>query len=82
MTRTKAILLVVACYVVVAAVRLTAPANINTRDQARQGMYVLDILERGTFFLPYDHSDGKPATKPPLYNWAAAAVSLAGGQGS
>jgi hypothetical protein len=54
---------------------LTAPYDLDAHDQAKQGLYVLDVVQGGSFFLPTERGV-IPATKPPLYNWAAAAVSL------
>jgi 4-amino-4-deoxy-L-arabinose transferase-like glycosyltransferase len=79
MSPTKIILLLVLCYVFVALVQLTGPFDIDNRDQAFQGLYVIDVFQKGSFFLPTEYGS-HPATKPPLYTWAAAAVSLAYGK--
>jgi len=79
MDRSKTIALLFVCYGLVAFFRLMAPSDIDVRDQAKQGLYVLDVVQKGSFFLPTERGS-KPATKPPLYNWAAAAVSLAWGK--
>lgn len=76
MDRRKIIALLFVCYGLVAGLRLTAPADIDIRDQAKQGLYVLDIVQKGSFFLPTERGS-RPATKPPLYNWAGAVVSAA-----
>ena len=78
MNTTRCIALLVACYLLLAALRLTAPFDLDNRDQAKQGLYVLDVVQRGAIFLPTERGE-KPASKPPLYNWAAALVSLAWG---
>ncbi len=66
------------CYALVVAVRLCAPSDIDNRDQAKQGLYVIDVVHNGKIFLPTMHGV-EPATKPPLYNWIAAGVSLVWG---
>jgi 4-amino-4-deoxy-L-arabinose transferase-like glycosyltransferase len=58
----------------ITVIRLTAPSDIDNRDQVKQGLYILDVVQRGSFFLPVEH--GHPSTKPPLYTWVAAAISL------
>lgn len=78
MSRRKIIILLLLCYAFVVALQLTVPSDLDNRDQALQGLYVLDIVQGGSFFLPT--SGGQPATKPPLYTWLAAAVSLAWGK--
>ena len=78
MNRTRIIALLFVCYALVATLRLTAPCDLDSHDQAKQGLYIVDIVENGKFFLPTLHGV-EPATKPPLYNWAAAALSLVGG---
>ena len=79
MDRSKTIALLFVCYGLVAFFRLMAPSDIDVRDQAKQGLYVLDVVQKGSFFLPTERGS-KPATKPPLYNWVAAVVSLAWGK--
>lgn len=79
MDRRKIIALLFVCYGLVAVLRLTAPSDIDNRDQAKQGLYVLDIVQKGSFFLPTERGS-RLATKPPLYNWAGAVMSLAWGK--
>ncbi len=79
MTRTRYIAALLVCYGLLAAMRLTTPYDIDERDQAKQGLYVLDVVQRGSFFLPMERGV-KPATKPPLYNWIAAAFSAGSGE--
>jgi 4-amino-4-deoxy-L-arabinose transferase-like glycosyltransferase len=78
MGRKKIIILLCLCYVFVAFIQLDAPFDLDNRDQAMQGLYVLDVVQKGSFFLPTQC--GQPTTKPPLYTWVAAAVSLAFGK--
>lgn len=78
MARKKIIILLILCYMFVALVQLVAPFDIDNRDQAMQGLYVLDVVQKGSFFLPTQC--GQPTTKPPFYTWVAAAVSLALGK--
>ncbi len=70
----KAILLLSACYVLVTAMRLAVPVDIDNKEQYLQGLYVIDILQKGSLFLPT--AGGQLATKPPLYTWTAALFSL------
>jgi 4-amino-4-deoxy-L-arabinose transferase-like glycosyltransferase len=74
MNRRKTIFLLFLCYGFIAVVRLTAPFDIDDRDQAQQGLYVLDVVQRGAFILPFER--GNPSTKPPFYNWVAAVLSI------
>ena len=74
MNRKRIILLLFLCYAFVAVVRLTAPFDIDNRDQAKQGLYVLDVVQRGSFILPFER--GNPSRKPPLYNWVGAGLSV------
>jgi 4-amino-4-deoxy-L-arabinose transferase-like glycosyltransferase len=69
----------VALYLVLTALRIVGPYDFDERDQAKQGFYVIEVAERGAFFLPYDHWADEPATKPPLYNWVAGLLALAWG---
>ena len=63
------------------AARATAPSDMLTRDQERVATYVLDITERGNWIVQHDIW-GQVASKPPVFNWlAAAAVSVAGDAG-
>ncbi len=78
MRRMKALALLFVCYAVVVLLRLTAPSEMDNRNQSTQGLYVIDVVKNGSFFLPTVQDD-EPATKPPLYNWIAAAISLAWG---
>ena len=74
MTRRKILLMLFVCYGLVAVLRLTAPFDIDNRDQAKQSLYVLDIVQGGSLILPLER--GNPSRKPPLYNWVGAALSV------
>ena len=78
MNRKATLTLLCVCYALAVAVRLCAPSDIDNRDQAKQGLYVIDVVHNGKIFLPTMHGV-EPATKPPLYNWIAAGVSLVWG---
>ena len=56
-----------------------SPNNLDNRDQALQGLYVIDIFYNGHYILQTEHQDD-PASKPPLYNWLAALASLPFGE--
>lgn len=51
--------------------RIASPGDLNTKDQPRTVAYTVDMLQNGHWRLPSDMM-GRPATKPPLYNWIAA----------
>lgn len=61
----------IAAVVAVLAVRILGPSDLWDQTQPRTISYTTDILVNGNWALPVD-SGGKPATKPPLYNWIAA----------
>lgn len=72
--------LLLTLFLVVAAIRITAPSDIATGDQPLQAENVRTIVERGDWIVQY-HADGTAASKPPLYNWLAAIpILLAGGE--
>ena len=75
MDRKRIIALLFLCYVLVVALRLAAPFDLDDHDQAKQGLYILDVVQKGSFFLPTERGT-LPATKPPFYNWIAAGISL------
>ncbi|MBL7223291.1 MAG: hypothetical protein ISS72_05540 [Candidatus Brocadiae bacterium] len=65
MQRRSALALLTAAYAVLSIARLTAPLDLDNRDQARQGLYIIDIMQRGAWFHPYERGMTRPATKPP-----------------
>ena len=70
----------------VLAVRVGGPSDLYDNDQPKTVAYTADIVLHDRWVLPRDHMpskddvhDGRPATKPPMYNWiGAAAVGLTG----
>lgn len=74
MDRRHSLLLLLVLYGILVTARLSAPYDIDTSDQAKQGLYVVDVVQKNSFFLPTCR--GALATKPPLYNWVAACFSL------
>lgn len=52
-----------------------APADLDERDQARQGLYINDLYYNGNFVIQY-HRSSSIETKPPLYNWLAYPFSV------
>src|SRR6266545_921512 len=58
--------------------RFSLPDDLDSNDQAKQALYVLDIWERGSWILPREQGV-LPATKPPLYAWLAALASAPAG---
>jgi len=79
MDRRKIVFLLFFCFVIVTVIRLTAPSDIDNRDQAKQGLYVLDVVQKGSFIIP-NELGSRPSTKPPFYTWVAAGVSLVWGK--
>jgi 4-amino-4-deoxy-L-arabinose transferase-like glycosyltransferase len=52
---------------------MLAPIDLFQGDQEKQVGYVMDILHGGKLSVQYE-VNGRIATKPPLYNWCAAAA--------
>jgi hypothetical protein len=65
--------------VVVVVFRLLGPDDLDTNDQAKQTLYVLDVWDAGRWILPMER-EVVPATKPPLFTWLAVAASVPFGQ--
>ena len=61
MNRRALLMLALVFYGAVVGIKLAAPGALLDRDQARQGLYVLDITQGGSPFLPY-----QPVEKPLL----------------
>jgi 4-amino-4-deoxy-L-arabinose transferase-like glycosyltransferase len=61
------------------AIRLTAPANLLDQDQERPATYVLDAVKNGNWICQRDLS-GDITSKPPLYTWFCAALTVANGR--
>ncbi len=61
------------------AVRMTGPSDIICKDQLKPAAYALDCIQNGKWIIQHD-SVGGVASKPPLYTWAVAAVTLAQGR--
>jgi 4-amino-4-deoxy-L-arabinose transferase-like glycosyltransferase len=59
--------------------RLAAPENLLDQDQQRPAAYVLDVLKNGNWVCQHDLS-GEIASKPPLYTWVCALISLPSGR--
>lgn len=58
---------------IVLGVRWFGPHDLYEKDQPKTMAYTADIVRNGRFALPRDVIY-QPATKPPMYNWVAAAV--------
>lgn len=65
-------------FLVLAGLRVLAPEDLFQGDQEKPVGYVMDILHGGRLAIQYE-VNGRIATKPPLYNWCAAAACLATG---
>src|SRR5689334_16997704 len=55
--------------------RQLAPPNLLDQDQENPGIYVLDVVQNGHWICQRNLL-GEIASKPPLYTWLAALVSL------
>ena len=71
----------------VLAVRIGGPSDLYDNDQPKTVAYTADVVIHGRWVLPRDHMphpdhvhDGRPATKPPMYNWLGALAVKATGQ--
>ena len=60
-------------------IRLTAPPNLLDQDQENPAAYVLDAVKNGNWICQRDLS-GEITSKPPLYTWICAVVTLACGR--
>lgn len=70
MRRTPVIILVLTL-AIIALARVLGPSDLYDQHQPRTIAYTADIVVNGHWILPID-AMGKPATKPPLYNWIGA----------
>jgi 4-amino-4-deoxy-L-arabinose transferase-like glycosyltransferase len=61
----------------VLAMRIAAPSDAFDNEQPKTIAYTVDIVANGNVVMPYDMY-GRPATKPPLYNWLAVPVVASG----
>ncbi len=57
------------------AVNLSSPSDLMDKDQQRPAAYVLDVVRNGNWICQRDVS-GAVTSKPPLYTWLAALVTL------
>ena len=60
-------------FALTALLQMTAPPDLLKGDQRKQVGYVMDLLHGGSLTIQYE-VNGEIATKPPLYNWCAAAA--------
>ena len=73
--------LAVAALLCVLAARILGPSDAWDQTQQTTIAYTTDMLVNGRWVVPADRN-GKPATKPPLYNWMAAPAVAASGYSS
>src|SRR2546423_15019102 len=59
--------------------RLASPPTLLDQDQERPAAYVLDVVKNGHWLCQRDLS-GDITSKPPLYTWCCALVTLACGR--
>ena len=57
--------------------RWFGPSDLYDNDQPKTVAYTVDMVEHGRWLLPVDML-GRPATKPPMYNWIGAPFVAAG----
>lgn len=67
--------LVMAVVIAIFGMRLLAPPNLMDNDQERPASYVLDAVLNGHWACQQDWM-GDVTSKPPLYTWLAAVVTL------
>ena len=60
-------------------IRLAAPSNLMNGDQESPSAYVLDVVKNGNWLCQHD-LDGDITSKPPLWTWLSAALTLAWGR--
>ena len=73
--------LAVAALLCVLAGRILGPTDAWDQSQRITIAYTTDMLVNGRWVVPAERG-GKPATKPPLYNWLAAPAVAAAGYSS
>lgn len=73
------IVLLVLAWALVTGVRYSAPPDLLDNDQWLTSSYTVDIAANGEWLAQRDPL-GRPATKPPLHPWLAAAISAPFGQ--
>lgn len=73
------IVLLVLSWALIAGVRYSAPPDLLDNDQWLTSSYTVDIAANGEWLAQRDPL-GRPATKPPLHPWLAAAISLPFGE--
>ncbi len=71
-------LLLAALVIVLFAIRLTGPSNLEDDAQDRNVGYVMDVVWQGHWLVQQDVR-GRIMSKPPLHTWIAAAFAEAGG---
>lgn len=67
--------LLVLAWLAVVVARALAPSDLMDNDQCLVAAYTTDIVANGDWIVQTDES-GSVASKPPLYQWLAAAASL------
>ncbi len=57
--------------------RWFGPSDLYDNDQPKTVAYTVDMVRQGHWLIPVDML-GRPATKPPMYNWLGAPAVAAG----
>jgi 4-amino-4-deoxy-L-arabinose transferase-like glycosyltransferase len=70
----RAFLLGTAVLALVLGLRITAPDDIDSLDQAKQGLYVVDAYHEGRWLVPLESGSMYP-TKPPLLTWISLGIA-------
>lgn len=73
------IVLLILSWALIAGVRYSAPPDLLDNDQWLTSSYTVDIAANGEWLAQRDPL-GRPATKPPLHPWIAAAISAPFGE--
>src|SRR5689334_4168133 len=68
-------LAIIALALLLFALRLFSPSNFLDQDQERPASYILDVLKNGNWLCQRDFT-GDITSKPPLYTWICALLSL------
>lgn len=74
-----ALAILFAGWALIALARYTAPPDLLDNDQWLTASYTVDIAANGEWIAQRDPF-GRPATKPPLHPWLAAAISAPAGR--
>ncbi|NQU44838.1 glycosyltransferase family 39 protein, partial [bacterium] len=75
------VLFLIAAWAAFFALRMSGPSDLMDNDQERPAAYMMDCARTGHWASQRDAS-GEVMSKPPLYTWLAAGVTLIIGRAS